>query len=84
MHSAQDTWTVARQVPFFPSASGGKLHAAWAGTHTAVCGRPAALHPVAWIYTAEGERSADVHPMVCRRCLRLTTTAGVSAAGVTR
>jgi hypothetical protein len=78
-----DTWTVARQVAFFPSVAGGKLHAANKISRTAVCGIAAELDSVAWVTVSQGQDSGKVAPMVCRRCLRATTRPGpVVATGV--
>lgn len=75
-------WTVARQIAFYPSTSGGKLHAAWKVSQTAVCGAAVELEPSPWVTTSQGQPSEKVHPMVCRRCLRLSTTPGVTANGM--
>lgn len=76
------TWTVARQIAFYaPADMRGKWHAAWKITHTPVCGAPAELGQNA-IRTEQGQQSDKVHPLVCRRCLRLSTTHGVSALGM--
>lgn len=74
-------WVVACQVAFYPTAGGGKLHAAHKVSRTAVCGVAAALEATAWVTTAQGTLSTAVHPMVCRRCLRLTTHAGFTGTG---
>lgn len=81
MHSASHTWTVARQIAFFPSVSGGKIHAAHKISHTAVCGVAADLQPVAFYHTSEGQQSDKVHRMVCKKCLRLSTAPGYSGSG---
>jgi hypothetical protein len=76
------TWTVARQMAFFaPVDMKGKWHAAWKITHAAVCGVTAELGQER-ISTEQGQQSNRVHPLVCRRCLRLSTTVGVSALGM--
>lgn len=82
MHTAGDTWTIARQIAFFPSTSGGKIHAARKITHTAVCGAAAELEPTPWYHTEAGQASEKVAKMVCKKCLRLSTTSGVSAVGI--
>lgn len=82
MRSASDVWTVARQMAFFQPEDGrGKWHAAWKVTHTAVCGSPASLGAEV-IHAVQGDRSDKVHPFVCRRCLRLSTSPGVSGLGM--
>lgn len=77
-------FTVARQVAFFPSMTGGKIHAAWKVAGTAVCGTNVELDLASapWVSIAQGDDSARVHPMVCRRCLNLTARPGVSGQGV--
>ena len=74
MSTASRTWTVARQVAFFPTTSGGKLHAARKVSRQAACGAMVDLEPAVWVTTSVGESSTSVHPMVCRRCLSATTT----------
>lgn len=82
MHRSTDVWTISRQMAFFaPADMKGKWHAAWKITHTPVCGSTAELGADA-IRTAQGEASNKVHPLVCKRCLRLSTTVGVSALGM--
>jgi hypothetical protein len=78
------TWTVARQIAFYGTTTGGKWHAAWLITHTPVCGTPATLVTDSPIRTHVGQSSADVHRVVCRRCLRLSTWPGVSGNGIGR
>lgn len=78
------TWTVARQIAFFPTERSGKLHAAWKVSGQAACKatllvQTTSTGPV--IRTAQGDDSAKVHPMVCKRCLYLTTSSGYTAAG---
>ena len=75
---------VDRQIAFFAPADSvrGKWHAAWLGSHTAVCGATVELHQSTAIRTHAGQEK--VHPIVCRRCLRLTVVPGVSAQGVDR
>jgi hypothetical protein len=78
------TRTVARQIAYFrPSDDQGKWHAAWTVTHTAVCGTAVELSTDA-IRTEAGQDLNSVHPIVCKRCLRLTAAPGVSAEGVAR
>lgn len=75
---------MARQVAFFrPADDMGKWHAAWSVDHTPVCGARVTLAREA-IRPAAGRESVDVHPIVCRRCLRLSTVPGVTAAGMVR
>ena len=82
MHRSTDTWTVARQMAFFaPADMKGKWHAAWKISHTAVCGSAAELSGEV-IRTSQGQESNKVHPLVCKRCLRLSTTIGVSGLGM--
>lgn len=82
MHTAADTWTVARQIAFFrPADDRGKWHAKWLVTDTPVCGSAAELASDA-IYSAVGDQASQIHPVVCRRCIRLSTPAGVSARGI--
>jgi hypothetical protein len=82
MRTAADTWTVARQMAFYaPADMKGKWHAAWKISHTPVCGTATPLGAEA-IHTAQGQQSNKVHPFVCRRCLRLSTTPGVTALGM--
>lgn len=76
------TQTIARQVAFFaPVDMKGKWHAAWLITHTAVCGVSVELSHEA-IRTTAGQKS--IHPIVCKRCVRLATSPGVSAIGMKR
>jgi len=78
------TWTVTRQVAFFaPVDMKGKWHAAWLVSHTAVCGVSVELGREA-IRTTAGQESSKVHPIVCRRCIRLATQPGVTAQGMER
>lgn len=82
MHRATDTWTVARQMAFFaPSDDKGKWHAAWKIDHTAVCGTPVELGQER-IHAAQGQPSNRIHPLACKRCVRLSTSPGVSALGM--
>jgi hypothetical protein len=82
MRTAGSTWTVARQIAFFaPTDMKGKWHAAWKISHTAVCGAAMELGTDA-IRTSQGQESNKVHPFACKRCLRLSTTPGVSAIGM--
>lgn len=82
--TTMNTWTVSRQIAFFkPSDDRGKWHAAWLVTHTPVCGASVPLGTEA-IHSSQGQDSTKVHPLVCRRCLRLSTTPGVSATGIKR
>ena len=81
MYAKGTTWTVARQIAFFaPVDMKGKWHAAHKVTHTPACGRTMALGREA-IRTAQGQDSAKVHPLVCRRCLYLATAPGYAATG---
>lgn len=86
MHRASDTWTVARQVAFYPAEDGkGKWHAAWLVSNTAVCGKPVVLDVSDnVIHSVQGEQSNRIHPFACKRCVRLTTPEGVTAEGVRR
>lgn len=82
MRSKNDTWIVARQIAFFaPADMKGKWHAAWKISRTPVCGSAVTLGSEA-IRTAQGQESNKAHPILCRRCLRLATTPGVSALGM--
>lgn len=82
MHRSTDTWTVARQIAFFaPVDMQGKWHAARKISRTAVCGATTPLGREV-IRTSQGQESNKVHPFVCRRCLRLSTTPGVTALGI--
>lgn len=84
MRTAQDAWTIARQIAFFePTDRRGKWHAAWLVSHAPVCGSAAPLGTTA-IRTEQGTDSAAVHKVVCRRCLRLSTAPGVTANGMER
>lgn len=84
MRTSQDTWTVARQIAFFaPVDMKGKWHAAWLITHTAVCGTPVDLGQEV-IHATGGQESNRIHPIVCKRCVRLSTSPGVSALGIER
>ena len=84
MRTSADTWTVARQIAFFaPTDMKGKWHAAWLITHTAVCGVPVELGQEV-IHAVAGQESSRIHPIVCRRCIRLSTSPGVSAQGMER
>jgi len=82
MHTKNQTWTVARQMAFFaPVDMKGKWHAAWKVTHTAVCGQPVELGAEV-IHAVQGEQSNRIHPFACKRCVRLSTSPGVSGAGM--
>lgn len=67
----------SRQVSYFPAADGrGKYHLRNTVTHEAACGSPVVLDasPMsALVYGADDER---VHPIVCRKCVRLARTEG--------
>lgn len=79
---SNSTWTVARQVSFFaPADMGGKWHAARLVSNVPVCGAAVELG-AEFIATQQGQESTRVHPLVCRRCLRLTTPPGVSGGGL--
>lgn len=78
------TWTVANQIAFYPSVSGGKIHAAHKISRVAVCGIAAELERAPWYTTAVGQDSDRVHRMVCRRCLAATTRPGTDAHGIER
>lgn len=79
--------TVAHPVRFFePTEGRGKWHAAWRVDGTAVCGAPAILdtHPQQPAIVPEvGTPWERVHPLVCRRCLRLATSSGYANAPYT-
>ena len=82
MYTKNQNWTVARQIAFFaPEDMKGKWHAGWKVSHTPVCGSNAPLGQEA-IRTSQGQESSKVHPLVCRRCLRLSTYPGVTANGM--
>jgi hypothetical protein len=76
------TWTIAHPVPFFPSTSGGKIHAKWAATNQPVCWSRVTLHQDAWIWARVGMDSGYAHPMMCKTCLRLTTKTASNLNGV--
>lgn len=82
MRSSTDTWTVARQMAFFaPTDMKGKWHAAWKVTHTPVCGSTAELGSEV-IHATQGQESNRIHPFACKRCVRLSTSPGVSGLGM--
>lgn len=80
------TWQIARQIAYYPttSARGGKYHAAWLVSHTPVCGAAVLLDTSGAIYTRQGQINTQVHPIICRRCLRLSAREGVTAHGMKR
>jgi hypothetical protein len=83
MRTARETISVSRQIAFFaPADMRGKWHARFQVTGAAVCGTTSALDADQVIRTRAGQEK--VHPIVCRRCLRLTVVPGVSAQGVDR
>lgn len=78
--------TVAHPVRFFPATDGkGKWHAAWKVSGTAVCGAAPELATTGgeWIAPQVGDLQAKVHPLICKRCLRLTTSDGYTNAAST-
>jgi hypothetical protein len=75
---------VTRPVRFFPpSDAKGKWHAARRVSEVAVCGSPAPLATGLgeWIAPSVGDAWTAVHPIVCRTCLRLTTSVGLAPVG---
>lgn len=64
----------ARPTRYFQSS--GKFHAAYLGTESARCGATAALDLTTEIAVDGNVDTATVHPIVCRRCLRLAASAG--------
>jgi hypothetical protein len=73
----------ARHAEFFaPVDDRGKWHARWLVTGTAVCGTPVILDDAKRISVRGGMSWAQVHPIICRRCLRRATSTGYSAAGI--
>lgn len=73
--------TVARPVRFYPTTDmRGKWHAALQVSGQAVCGQTVvlAVNGQDCITPHVGDAWASVHPIVCRRCLRLATAQGYS------
>ena len=82
MQTAGAPISVSRQIAFFaPADNKGKWHAAWLISQTPVCGANVTLDQTQAIRTQAG--NDRVHPIVCRRCMRLSLPAGVSATGMT-
>lgn len=86
MTNSSSTRLVAHSVRFWPASdSRGKWHAAWKVSGTAVCGSPAPLAVTGseWLAPEVGVEQVRVHPLVCRSCLRLTTSVGYANASST-
>lgn len=71
---------------FFPTADmRGKWHAADHASVTPICGKALVLDfSVAPIMPRANGMASDVHPFVCRRCLRLATAVGYAPRARTR
>jgi hypothetical protein len=79
----REPWVVARPVAFFaPADQRGKWHATWKADDLPVCGARTPLLPELRITPSMGDWSDQVHPLVCRNCLMLTTQHGPPRADV--